>query len=340
MAARQSSRGEGRSDSDEEEQNPSSCPTGDSSNNNDVANELDGIMESLLRPYPSSPPSTSTNPSPSSSGTSTPSYPGDSFSSSSSAVGSTTGNKEVQDALEEILHMSVRKAQVKEDILADLETKKQKLRSIGEELTEAFGREIELNKARLELDSNMNLAETLERFKEVEDEVQAVRDRLKADKEELLEWEERTAMARNQGLFFQKLYKGPVREKKKKERGEGAGDDATASSDDAYDDDDDEVLSRGRAAVLSSIKQPAAKEVQSPWRMYVFIYLSGVTLLVLLQDLFGGGGSGASGSGSSGPSYGIDALYGAITITMMYSAWSERKALAVDPAEPPPPPEQ
>ena len=51
--------------------------------------------------------------------------------------GEVGGNKEVQDALDTVMQMSVRKAQVKEDILADLETKKERLRSIGEEVRDS-----------------------------------------------------------------------------------------------------------------------------------------------------------------------------------------------------------
>ncbi len=53
--------------------------------------------------------------------------------------------------------MSIRKEKVKEEIISDLEVKKEKLRSIGEEVTEEFAREIELDKMRTELASNMSL---------------------------------------------------------------------------------------------------------------------------------------------------------------------------------------
>eukprot|EP00955_Chlamydomonas_euryale_P055729 356191-Chlamydomonas_euryale.AAC.7 len=45
-------------------------------------------------------------------------------------------------------------------------------------------------------------ADTMSRFQELEDEVQALRDSVAADKEELLDWEESTAAARSRSLFF------------------------------------------------------------------------------------------------------------------------------------------
>ena len=47
------------------------------------------------------------------------------------------------------------------------------------QLNEEFLKEIELDKMRTELASNMSLAETMDKFQQLEDEVQAVRDQLK-----------------------------------------------------------------------------------------------------------------------------------------------------------------
>lgn len=45
------------------------------------------------------------------------------------------------------------------------------------------------------------------------------------------------------------------------------------------------ILFQARAKLLRSIQEPAAKEVYSPWRLYVFGYLSLVSLVVLSQGV-------------------------------------------------------
>lgn len=47
----------------------------------------------------------------------------------------TSGSSEVQDALAEVMMLSIRKEQVKEEIRVDLEAKKERLRSIGKEVS-------------------------------------------------------------------------------------------------------------------------------------------------------------------------------------------------------------
>jgi len=125
---------------------------------------------------------------------------------SSSNASEKNTDSEVQEALADILNMEVRKEEVKQEILADLELKKEQLRLIGQELADDFEKEIALDKIRTELASNMSLADTMSRFQELEDEVQALRDSVAADKEELLDWEESTAAARSRSLFFKELY--------------------------------------------------------------------------------------------------------------------------------------
>ena len=229
--------------------------------------------------------------------------------------GEVGGNSEIQDALDTVMQMSVRKARVKEDILADLETKKDKLRSIGEELTEEFAREIELDKARAEMASNMSLSETLDRFQEVEDEVQAVRDQLMADKRDLEEWEDKQATSRNQGLFFQKLYKVKGRRGRSTsgeplKEGESEGQVQGSLAWDQDVEDENEL----RAMSISKVKKPAEKEVSSPWRSWVYVYLCVVLLLVMAQDLID----------SDTPSFALDALYGGLAGLMGFTAWRER----------------
>jgi hypothetical protein len=222
--------------------------------------------------------------------------------------GEVGGSAEVQDALDTVMQMSVRKAQVKEDILADLETKKERLRVIGEELTEEFGREIEMDKARAELASNMSLSETLERFQQVEDEVQAVRDQLLADKRDLEEWEDKQAASRNQGLFFQKLYKV---------KGKGLRTGPDEQEGDGRWADRDEEENEIRARSIEKVKKPAKEEVSNPWRSWIYLYLCAVLLLVMAQDLVD----------AEAPSYALDALYGGLAALMGFTSWRERQSM-------------
>ena len=178
-------------------------------------------------------------------------------------------------------------------------------------MTEEFGREIELDKARAELASNLSLSETLDRFKEVEDEVQAVRDQLQLDKKELEEWEEKQAAARNQGLFFQKLYK--VKDKRISDASDGSGgDELEGEGSRSRLDEGDEEERKARA--ISKIRLPANREIMSPWRSWVYLYLCLVLTLVVLQDLID----------AQSPSFALDAFYGGLAALMAFTAWKER----------------
>ncbi|GAX85465.1 hypothetical protein CEUSTIGMA_g12881.t1 [Chlamydomonas eustigma] len=207
------------------------------------------------------------------------------------------GNPEVQDALAEVMMLSVRKEKVKEDIRQDVEAKKEKIRNIGKELTDDFERKIELDKMRTELASNMSLAETMQKFQAVEDELQALRDKLKEDREELADWEDRTAQARNQGLFFKRLHK--TRELSSS-RTSGEGSEGTLEGE----------SKKPSSEVLRNIKNPAAGEVTSSWRLLIFAYLALVPLAVLIEDLQ-----------SQAPDYGLDAFYLALAVAMAYNVW-------------------
>ncbi|GFH10719.1 uncharacterized protein HaLaN_06082 [Haematococcus lacustris] len=156
-----------------------------------------------------------------------------------------------------MLELGLAKYRVKEDIVADLEKRKANVRQIGEELAEQLGKDVELNKMRMDLATSASL--------ELDDSIQALRDELQEDAAELAAYEASSAAARNQGLFFQNLHQAvPLKE------GE---------------------LGYNRQAAQSAaqmVKAPAVKEVHSPLRLYVFTYLTIVLGCVVAADLTGG----------------------------------------------------
>ncbi|KAJ9529014.1 hypothetical protein QJQ45_007088 [Haematococcus lacustris] len=218
-----------------------------------------------------------------------------------------------EEKLVDMLELGLAKYRVKEDIVADLEKRKANVRQIGEEpgsgrlvscgaawwrpllcqLAEQLGKDVELNKMRMDLATSASLADTLAQFQELDDSIQALRDELQEDAAELAAYEASSAAARNQGLFFQNLHQAvPLKE------GE---------------------LGYNRQAAQSAaqmVKVPAVKEVHSPLRLYVFTYLTIVLGCVVAADLTGGT-----------PSLGLDALYVALGGVLGFNAWNERAAL-------------
>mmetsp|Transcript_18724 Transcript_18724/g.40259 ORF Transcript_18724/g.40259 Transcript_18724/m.40259 type:complete len:178 (-) Transcript_18724:458-991(-) len=164
---------------------------------------------------------------------------------------------------------------------------------------------------RAELASSMSLAETLDKFKQLEDEVQAVRDQLKADSEELEAWEQRTADARNNLLFFKTLY---AREKKK--GGASGASSSSGSSSSSSSSADPGYNKEAVKKLAATIKAPAQAEVHSPARLYLFTYLASILGFVVVQDFMTGE-----------PSLGLDGLYTVLGVLLAFNAWNERGAL-------------
>eukprot|EP00798_Chlamydomonas_sp_ICE-L_P019502 gene19502-26167_t len=119
-----------------------------------------------------------------------------------------SGDADVQEALSEIMQIQVHKQEAKERLLVDLEARKEKIRKMGEEMNSNFEEESRLDKMRLDLATSVQLAETMEQFRELEEQVQAVRDSLKEDGRQLSNWEDKAMASQNKNLFFQNLYTG------------------------------------------------------------------------------------------------------------------------------------
>jgi hypothetical protein len=97
-----------------------------------------------------------------------------------------------------------------------------------------------------------------------------------ADQEDLRAFENASASARSQGLFFKNLYQ-PEQEPQKQP---GQGEDAASGGSRRNRMLIDPVAARQAAAVVAST---AEDEVGSPFRMYLFGYMAAVLALVVLQ---------------------------------------------------------
>jgi hypothetical protein len=97
-----------------------------------------------------------------------------------------------------------------------------------------------------------------------------------ADQEDLRAFENASASARSQGLFFKNLYQ-PEQEPQQQP---GQGEDAASGGSRRNRMLIDPVAARQAAAVVAST---AEDEVGSPFRMYLFGYMAAVLALVVLQ---------------------------------------------------------
>jgi hypothetical protein len=99
---------------------------------------------------------------------------------------------------------------------------------------------------------------------------------LQADQEDLRAFENASASARSQGLFFKNLYQPEQDPQQQQGQGEGGASSSTKRNRMLIDP----VAARQAAAVVAST---AEDEVASPFRMYLFGYMAAVLALVVLQ---------------------------------------------------------
>jgi len=207
---------------------------------------------------------------------------------------------ELQDRLVDQIHIGIAKAKVKEDMLKDLEERKESLRKIGDDLTDELDRQLALDKARMNLAGSSSLADMLEEFRQLDEDVQRIRDELQADRRELAAFERRNAEDRSRGLFFKNLYS--VKDEEEQLQGGNKRPDPQADEQ--------------RRATMENIKQPARQELRSPARLALFTYLTIVLAWVIGEDISLGD-----------PDLRRDALYGLLCAVLGFNAWNERTAL-------------
>ncbi|KAG2495049.1 hypothetical protein HYH03_006980 [Edaphochlamys debaryana] len=310
--------------------------------------------------------------------------------SSEPGTGGADGN-EVQDTLADLMQMEVRRVRAKEELLSDLEERKQTLRQMGEEMKAALAREYELDRLRTEMGANYHMSEAMQALDEVELEVQRIKKQVAADKADLEAFEERSAQERSKGLFFKSLYakekapRQPVgksipgywrrmraeQEAAAKAAAEAArtlgsqhsaaplhhlaepgalGGHAPSHAAGPLAEEHGADLTPGAStwdpeAVAAAAERPlsaASKEIRSPFRLYLFSYLSAFLALMAVNDLAGptfnpppppGDGSGVEVSdvrrtaAEQGPAAFKDALYCMLSAGLALAASGERQAL-------------
>lgn len=241
--------------------------------------------------------------------------------SDSEFEGVTGGDEVVQQALEEQLRLQLKSEVLKESIKEDLRSKVEDIKQISEELHAELDEGYQIEKFRNDLESQEALASAMEKFNELEDEINAMKQQLQADKEELAAWERASAVARSKGLFFKSLY-APEADSQQQQKGgsrEGASSSQGGSS--PFPGEVKGSLDPEAAAALqrvaAKVKAPAEDEVGSPLRLWLFAYMAAVLALVVGQDLM-----------TPTPSVGLDVLYGVLGLILGFNVWNERQLLA------------
>ncbi|KAF5837335.1 hypothetical protein DUNSADRAFT_4494 [Dunaliella salina] len=218
--------------------------------------------------------------------------------------GNSEGDLELQDRLVDQLQIGIAKAKVKEGMLEDLEERKKSLRKIGDDLTDELDKQLALDKARMNLAGSSSLADMLEEFRQLDEDVQRIRDELQillqADRRDLAAFERRNAEERSRGLFFKNLYS--VKDEGEPQQGGSKQPDPEAEEQ--------------RRATMENIKQPARQELRSPARLALFTYLTIVLAWVIGEDISLGD-----------PDLRRDVLYGLLCAVLGFNAWNERTAL-------------
>lgn len=201
------------------------------------------------------------------------------------------GNKDVQDALEVILRTAIEKQEFKDQILDDLEERKQQFRQMGEEMKEELDRKIELDKLATEQAGNAVLAETFGKLDELDDTVRKVKEGLEADRLELEAWEQQANADRSKGLFFQTLYQTDA----KKPVGGSP---------------DKEAVGK----VTAKIGEPLEQEMTSSLRRMLFTTMSTLLVFIALRDAL-----------RPGANFALDFGYVLLSALLVFNAWSESR---------------
>ncbi|PNW76843.1 hypothetical protein CHLRE_11g478528v5 [Chlamydomonas reinhardtii] len=243
------------------------------------------------------------------------------------------GNTEVQETLADVVQMEVRRVRARAELEADMEERKQQLRAMGEEMKAALAREYELDRQRAEMGANYHMSEALSQLDDVEADIRRIKEQLQADKADLAAWEVRSAEERSKGLFFKSLYavekekRQPVGKsipgyyRKQREAAAAAGQEG-AEAEPGSSTWDAEAVAAAAERPLSA----ASKQVRSPFRLYLFSYLSAFLALVVVNDLAVVAQADPAAA-AVGHAVWKDVLYGALSSGLALVAARERAAL-------------
>ena len=153
----------------------------------------------------------------------------------------------------------------------------------------------------------------MDKFSALEEEIAAVRQQLEADRADLAAWERASAQARSKGLFFKSLYAAPadadadaakanggggMQRQQQPGDGSGGGGDGSSAGAARFAGElrgslDPEAAAAARRAA-AKVAAPAAREVGSPLRLWLFGYMAAVLAAVVVQGERGCGGGGAA----------------------------------------------
>lgn len=167
----------------------------------------------------------------------------------------------------------------------------EKLKAIADEAKAEMERIAELAKMRGDVAFDSAMADINKEADEFEEQLKRSREELEARNKEFMDWEDGVAASRSEGQFFKSMYQSD----RKRPVGENT-----------------EELKR-RAA---KVKEPAAKELGSPLRFYLYLGLA----FLLAADV-------GADVASDQPSLGPDALYTALAALAAFLAINERKQL-------------
>ncbi|KAG2423898.1 hypothetical protein HXX76_014951 [Chlamydomonas incerta] len=244
------------------------------------------------------------------------------------------GNTEFQETLADVMQMEVRRVRARAELEADMEERKQQLRAMGEEMKAALAREYELDRQRAEMGANYHMSEALSQLDDVEADIRRIKEQLQADKADLAAFELRSAEERSRGLFFKSLY--AVEKEKRQPVGKSIPGyyrkqrEAAAAAAAAGQDGEAEPGSStwDAEAVAAAAERPlsaASKQVRSPFRLYLFSYLSAFLALVVVNDL--AAVAQADSALAAGHALWKDVLYGGLSSGLALVAARERSAL-------------
>ncbi|KAG2441201.1 hypothetical protein HYH02_010045 [Chlamydomonas schloesseri] len=249
----------------------------------------------------------------------------------------TSGNTEVQDTLADVMQMEVRRVRARAELDADMEERKQQLRAMGEEMKAALAREYELDKQRAEMGANFHMSEALAQLDDVEADIRRIKEQLQADKADLAAFELRSAEERSRGLFFKSLY-AVEKEKRqpvgksipgyyRKQREAAAAAAAAAAEGAAAEAGSSTWDAEAVAAAAERPLSAASKQVRSPFRLYLFSYLSAFLALVVVNDLAVVAQADDAVAAAAGHAVWKDVLYGLLSGGLALVAARERAAL-------------
>ncbi|DBA71740.1 TPA: hypothetical protein ACH3X2_011013 [Trebouxia sp. C0005] len=197
-----------------------------------------------------------------------------------------TGNPDLQEKLMNIIRVQIGQEKVKDFVKEESE----KLRQAAEEAKDEVDQLSRLTRDRSNLAFDSATADINKLADDFEEQLKASREKLEADDQEFMDWEQKTAIKRSEGTFFQNLYRI-----KKELPGAQA---AAAVNTEMQAQEAEQRAEAVEAAVQQTPPQSAIK-------LYVTSALTAVLSFAVVSDAL-----------SKSPSWGQDGIYIAIVLLL------------------------